>query len=197
MTSSANRQKLVRAARTLFAARGYAHVSVDEIAAAAGLTKGAVYYQFADKTELFSAACEDVLHDIAADVTKATMGEIAHVADEIVTGADHLFDAYERPEARQLLLIDAPAVLGPLAATALQQKLGLVEHALGHLVDEGLLAKAMAPAMAQLLTGAFMQGVLQIANAVDEKAEGRRVRAAFKRLAQGLLTTAPLTKRRK
>jgi hypothetical protein len=40
--ASFNRERLVAAARNMFAARGYADVSVEEIAAAAGLTEGAV-----------------------------------------------------------------------------------------------------------------------------------------------------------
>ena len=51
-----NKERLVAQARRLFAENGYAAVSVDEVAAAAGLTKGAVYYQFKDKTDLFRAS---------------------------------------------------------------------------------------------------------------------------------------------
>jgi AcrR family transcriptional regulator len=42
----------MQAALAEFSDRGYASVSVDEIAAAAGVTKGAVYYWFADKHDL-------------------------------------------------------------------------------------------------------------------------------------------------
>jgi AcrR family transcriptional regulator len=190
MESSGNRAKLVKAARKLFTAHGFAAVSVDEIAAAAGLTKGAVYYQFSDKTDLFRAACEAVLADIEAAVTRETMGHVAHAVDEIVTGSEKLFDAYESEEARRLLLLEGPAVLGLDEWTALQDKLGvgLGEHALGHLADEGLLQKSLVPMMARLLFGAFIQAVLQIASADDPRVASKRARAAYKRLAQGLLT---------
>jgi len=64
-----NRDRLVAQARRLFAENGYAAVSVDEVAAAAGLTKGAVYYQFKDKTDLFRAACDAVM--LAANASTA------------------------------------------------------------------------------------------------------------------------------
>lgn len=189
MTSTGNRERLVAAARRLFSARGFADVSVDEIAAAAGLTKGAVYYQFADKTDLFRAACESVLDDIMAHVTKETMGHVAHVNDEIVTGGDILFDAYESDDARRLLLMDGPSVLGHVEWTKMQEKLrvGLGEHALGHLADEGLIPKRMIPMLAHLLFGAFTQGALQIATSDDPASASKQARAAYKRLAQGLL----------
>lgn len=47
-----NRLKLVAAAEKLFAERGIEGASLDEVAAEAGLTKGAVYSNFASKEEL-------------------------------------------------------------------------------------------------------------------------------------------------
>lgn len=189
MTSTGNRDRLVSAARKLFAARGYGDVSVDQIAAAAGLTKGAVYYQFEDKTHLFRAACDQVLDAIMAEVTARTMSHTAHAVDEIVTGGDILFDAYESKDARRLLLMDGPSVLGHAQWTAMQEKLriGLGEHALGHLADAGLIPKRMIPMLAHLLFGAFTQGALQIATADDPAGASREARAAYRRLAQGLL----------
>jgi AcrR family transcriptional regulator len=54
--SAATRDALVAAARPLFAAHRSAEVSIDSIAAAAGVTRGALYHQFPDKTTLFEAS---------------------------------------------------------------------------------------------------------------------------------------------
>src|SRR5581483_2473712 len=51
------RHALLDAAAELFTERGFRHVSLDEIAQRAGVTKGAVYSNFADKEELFAAVC--------------------------------------------------------------------------------------------------------------------------------------------
>jgi AcrR family transcriptional regulator len=189
MESIVNRQKMVAAARTLFAERGYAAVSVDEIAAKASLTKGAVYYQFKDKRDLFRAACSAVIDEIAGHVLQGTMGQIDHHIDELLTGSEVLFDAYEGREARQLLLIDGPAVLGMEEWIAMQGRLRveLGEHVLHHLADAGLVERELVPALAHLLSGAFRQGVLQIAASDDPAATGADVRAAYRRLALGLL----------
>jgi AcrR family transcriptional regulator len=196
MTSSpkplTNRQRLVDQARQLFAEKGFAEVSVDEVAAAAGLTKGAVYYQFKDKTDLFRAACEAVLAEIRDKVDTATMGQSPHHLDEIVIGADRLYDAYEAPDARRLLLVDGLTVLGVDGWTAMQEPvgIGLIAHALNHLAEEGRLEPDVVPALAHLLFGAFVQGVLRIAAAADPDIAGREVRRATRTLTQALLSGA-------
>src|SRR6185503_6402659 len=74
--SAATRQALVAAARRLWAARGYAEVGTPEIAAAAGVTRGAMYHQFADKAALFLAVVEAVERDVVRrlDVAVARSG---------------------------------------------------------------------------------------------------------------------------
>jgi AcrR family transcriptional regulator len=189
MESIKNSTKMVRAAQRLFAERGYANVSVDEIAAAAGCTKGAVYHTFKDKRDLFRAACMLVLDGIVEHIEGATMEVVEHSVDEIVTGGDKLFDAYEAPNVRRLLLIDGPAVLGIDEWTRMQERLRieLGEHALDHVADAGLIDRALVPMMAHLLFGAFSQGVLQMATAEDGAETSRMARAAYRRLAEGLL----------
>lgn len=49
------RESLLDAAEHLFAERGVSRTSLQDIAKAAGVTRGAVYWHFADKTELFNA----------------------------------------------------------------------------------------------------------------------------------------------
>jgi AcrR family transcriptional regulator len=57
------RELLVAAAADAFLARGYAAVRLDDVAAAAGLTKGAVYANFASKAELAIAVLEREVDD--------------------------------------------------------------------------------------------------------------------------------------
>lgn len=52
--TSATRQKLFDASMELIGERGAAGVTVDEIAAAAGVSKGTVYYNFGSKSELIA-----------------------------------------------------------------------------------------------------------------------------------------------
>jgi len=52
------RQKLLDAAAEVFREHGVAHSTLAEVAAAAGVTRGAVYWHFRDKAHLFDALCE-------------------------------------------------------------------------------------------------------------------------------------------
>lgn len=51
----ATREALLDAAETLFEAKGVSHTSLEQIAAAAHVTRGAVYWHFRNKSDLFNA----------------------------------------------------------------------------------------------------------------------------------------------
>ena len=53
--SEATRVALLKAARELFTEHGYAGTATEDIAQRAGVTRGAIYYQFRDKSGLFRA----------------------------------------------------------------------------------------------------------------------------------------------
>jgi AcrR family transcriptional regulator len=66
------RERLVAAAARVFATRGYRRASVDEIAAEAGYTIGALYSNFAGKEEVLLAYLEQQLQGIAERLLAAT-----------------------------------------------------------------------------------------------------------------------------
>ncbi len=78
------RERLLEAARAVFARRGFAAASLDEVAEEAGLTKGAVYSNFANKEDVVLAVLDDsfdrrmdeVLSRVDLD---GTLEEQAHV----------------------------------------------------------------------------------------------------------------------
>ena len=62
---------LLEAAFRVFAARGYRAVRLEEVADAAGVTKGAIYYYFASKEDLFRRALAHRHHAIFTEIAKA------------------------------------------------------------------------------------------------------------------------------
>jgi AcrR family transcriptional regulator len=69
------RARLLDAAGRVFAARGFAGATLDQVAEEAGYTKGAVYGHFARKEELLLALCEEQLKrtlDAQVDVFRRT-----------------------------------------------------------------------------------------------------------------------------
>lgn len=57
-----SRDELLDAAVRVFARRGYRRASVDEIVTEAGYSKGALYWHFSGKDELFTALLEERVH---------------------------------------------------------------------------------------------------------------------------------------
>jgi AcrR family transcriptional regulator len=87
------RERLLDAASEVFARRGYSAASLDDVAQAAGYTKGAVYSNFASKADLFMALIERRIAAQAAPeaLRDATLDQM--VADlERHAGASESFD---------------------------------------------------------------------------------------------------------
>ncbi len=74
--AAATREALLDAAERVFRERGVAHASLAEVAAAAGVTRGAVYWHFRDKADLFEALCARVQLPMEAMLARA--GEQRH-----------------------------------------------------------------------------------------------------------------------
>jgi AcrR family transcriptional regulator len=67
----ANRARILRAAREVFARRGYHDAKIEDIGAEAGLSVGAVYYNFENKEDLFLALLDDWRAELIRDVEGA------------------------------------------------------------------------------------------------------------------------------
>ena len=91
------REQLVEAAAKVFARRGYHRATVDEIAAEAGFTIGALYSNFETKEKLFLA--------IADRQVESRVGEISAVADAAV--ADGEGEAGEEAAAQLRAFLEA------------------------------------------------------------------------------------------
>ena len=71
--AAVTREQLLDAAERVFRERGVASTTLGEVAAAAGVTRGAVYWHFRDKVDLLGAMCEratlplDAIFEQAAD----------------------------------------------------------------------------------------------------------------------------------
>ncbi len=71
--SRRTRSTLLTAARELFAEQGYAHTSTEEILARTGVTRGALYYHFRDKVDLFRAVFCEVENFMQQEIARSTV----------------------------------------------------------------------------------------------------------------------------
>jgi AcrR family transcriptional regulator len=68
------RRRLLEAAAVLFAQKGYQGTSVDDVAESAGYSKGALYYNFETKDELFKALVDENITRMISGLEAALEG---------------------------------------------------------------------------------------------------------------------------
>ncbi|MGA5539139.1 TetR/AcrR family transcriptional regulator [Mycolicibacterium nivoides] len=188
--SAATREALISAARQLWGERGYADVGTPEIAGAAGVTRGAMYHQFADKAALFLAVIEVVEQDVMARLATEVASSGSTPADAIRAAVDAWLEVSGDPEVRQLILLDAPSVLGWAGFRDVAQRysLGMTEQLLAEAIKAGQLARQPVRALAHVLIGALDEAAMVIATAEDPKKARRETRQVLRRLIDAMLT---------
>ena len=188
--SAATRGALIDAARRLWSARGYAAVGTPEIAAEAGVTRGAMYHQFADKAALFGEVAEAVESGVTERLGEYVAASGASdPAAALHAAVDGWLAACEEPEVRQILLLDGPVVLGwdGFRDVALRHGLGLTEGMLRAAIEAGQMSPQPTRALAHVLIGALDEGAMYLATAQDRAAARDEVAAVLHALLVGLL----------
>lgn len=110
LTAAETRASLLDVAVRQFGERGYRRTSLDDIVAAAGLTKGALYHHFASKAALFAAVFL-ATEQAAADRVVAASREMSSPWEQAHSGVLAFLDAVREPGYRQIVLRDGPSVL--------------------------------------------------------------------------------------
>jgi len=188
--SATTQDALRAAARRLWGERGYADVGTPEIAAAAGVTRGAMYHQYADKAALFLDVVETVEADVMNRLGAAVVAtEPKSPADALHAAVDGWLDISAEREIRQLILLDAPNVLGwdGFRDIAERYSLGMTEQLLQAAMDTGELQAQPARPLAHILIGALDAAAMSIANAPDPDAARAEVRSALHSIVDGML----------
>jgi AcrR family transcriptional regulator len=187
--SASTRAALISAARPLFAASGFAAVSTEAIVRAAGVTRGAMYHQFADKTELFAAVFEAVESELTQriDAAVSTSGESDPIA-LMKLGAATWLDAGAEPEIQRIVLIEAPSVLGweRWREISLRHGMGLVQSLVEYAISTGRVPAQPAEPLSHVLIGALDEASLYVARADDPARARREVGAVIDRLVASL-----------
>jgi AcrR family transcriptional regulator len=186
------RAALITAARRLFGAEGFAEVGAERIAREAGMTRGALYHQFADKADLFAAVLDEVEAEIAQRVTGAVAGfDPADTTGMLLAGAGAWLDASAEPDLQRIVLLDGPSVLGwdRWREICLRHTVGLIAALLQDGIARGSLAPQPVQALTHVLVGAVDEAALYIAQAGDGAAARADMDLVLHRLTLAL--TAP------
>jgi AcrR family transcriptional regulator len=160
------------------------------------VTRGAMYHQFPDKTALFVSVLEAVEADVMARLAAAVGAAMPKTpADILHAAADAWLDIAGEPEVRQLVLLDAPNILGwaGFREVSLRYGLGMTEQMLTAAIEAGQLKPQPVRPLATVMIGALDEAAMSIANAEDSTAEKEQVRAVVHDLIDGLMS--PMTRK--
>jgi AcrR family transcriptional regulator len=183
------RESLIAAARALFAEHGFADVALETIVRAAGVTRGALYHHFPDKTELFAAVFEQVEGEVATRMGEAIASANQTDPIEIMRlGAGFWLDVCADPEIQRIVLVDAPAVLGWTRWTEIGNRYntGLVRELLTGAIETGRIPPQPVEATALTVLGAMREATLYVALAQDHDQARQEARAVMDRLIHAL-----------
>ena len=185
----ATRGALIHAGRRLFASRGYESVATEELVAAAGVTRGALYHHFDGKRGLFDAVFERVEQELTGRFSFEELTG-ADPFTALAGGIDQFLDLSLDIEMQQITLLDGPAVLGWERWHELEARygLGLIEAGLRAAMDAGQVRELPVSELATSLLGCLVEAALMVARADDPEAARRRAGEVLIAILEGLRT---------
>jgi AcrR family transcriptional regulator len=177
---------LLDAARGLFARHGYAQVSLADIVATAGVTKGALYHYFGGKDELFRAIVAEAHREVADRVASAAPD--ADPWTQLVEGCRAFLVASTEPGVQQILLVDAPSVLGWEVWRSLDAESSMpkLHDVLVLLMDTGTITPRPVAPLVHLLSGAMNEAAVWLARSPDRERDLAETMAALTTLLDAL-----------
>lgn len=186
--SEATRAALLSSATTLFTERGFVGTSLDDVANATRVTRGAVYHHFDGKQALFEAvlnALEERAqeHILAAGATTEDPWEAA------LAGLEAFLEQCCDPVYGRVVIQEGPLALGWSRWRECEEKYayGLTENFLRMLMEAGYLAPSPLQTTTQIVFGMLSAAAVAIGEAAadDDKA---RVRGECSTLLRDILT---------
>jgi AcrR family transcriptional regulator len=168
--SAETREALIAAARPLFAEHGFADVALETVVRAAGVTRGALYHHFTDKTELFAAVYERIDGEMAARTGAAIAATGQTDPLEMMRLAVGFWlDACSDPEVQRIVLVEGPAVLGWARWNEVGNRynIDMVQDLIANAITAGCIPPQPVEATALTLLGAMREATLFVARAQD------------------------------
>jgi AcrR family transcriptional regulator len=189
---AATRATLIAVARRLFTEKGYAATSTEEIVQTAAVTRGALYYHFTDKEDLFKAVFETLEAEFLERVLAAS-AKAATPLERLKVGLDAFLELCLDPEIQQIVLQEGPAALGWETWHEIDARyaFGAVKVALEAAMDSGELDRQDPEALAHTIVGALMQAGMVVARAPDPRQAQRAMGDALQRVVDGLRPIGP------
>jgi len=185
----ATRLRIVATATALFSELGYEATSIEAVLRDSGVSRGALYHHFDSKESLFESVLEAIEAELAQAAIAASRG-IADPADALRAGCDVFLDLTQTAKVRQIVLVDAPAVLGWQKWREIEARygFGLLKAALEAAAARGQMRPGLVDMYAHMVLAALIEVALMVSRADDPAEALKTGRAALGELLDRLLT---------
>jgi AcrR family transcriptional regulator len=178
---------ILASARALFAEHGFEGTSIDGIALAAGVAKGAVYHHYPSKEAVFVEVLDAVHRDIAAAEPPAALAGVTDPVELIGAAVLHYLTTVSEPATRRILLIDGPVVIGWVRWREIDDRyFGARARVAMRVLLGPDASEAEVDAATRLSMGAVMEAALVCATAADPAESARELVGGLKRMLAGL-----------
>lgn len=187
--TEATRGRLIATARRLFAEKGFAATSTEEILSEAEVSRGALYHHFSNKSDLFQATFEAVEEELTAKLLEtATAGGETDPIRILERGFSAFLDQCVNPEVQRIVMLDAPTVLGWDTWHELDERyaFGTIKAVLTVAAETGRVDADAVDPLTHLLVGAVMQAGMVVARADDPATAKRKMTESFETLVSTL-----------
>jgi AcrR family transcriptional regulator len=181
------RRTLLDTARRLFAEQGYEHVSAEQLVAAAGVTRGALYHHFDDKKDVFRTVVVEMEAELDQRISEAALGADS-AWGTIEAGTRALLEACLEPDVARIIMLDGPAVLGWDDWDEIDAEFAVKQVSLGLevLVTDHVVAEQPILPLARMIVALLNGACREVAQSDDPQATLEQVRTPLMTLLAGL-----------
>ena len=185
--SSSTKRALLDSATALFTNHGYAGTSLDEVVAAARVTKGALYHHFPSKLALFENVFLRVQERTTADIEKA-INATKDPWERAQIGLDKFLEVCREPQFRRICMQEGPVALGHERWQEAEKaaSYGIVRGAVDDLLADLGDVEQLGEAFTAVFYGAIRSASEYVADAEDPDAASEDVQASIGALLAGL-----------
>lgn len=146
LPEQARRDQILAAARSCFVDRGYHPTRMEDIAAAAGLSKGGVYFHFQSKQEVFDALVQEEF-DASMNTLKAVTDSPATIAEKMQTLGKFFLESFtSNKDAPRFFIVMGEMGLRDekLAQKLLEMQTAFIDQ-VAKLIDQGVAEGMLKP----------------------------------------------------
>lgn len=146
LRSETTRKLLLGVARKLFIQQGYYQTTMEDILAAADVSKGAFYHHFKSKADAFLG----VYTEMHEEIVVAALASAAQQDDPwqaMIATFERYFVEVSEPAVYRLLLLDAKSVLTHATQIEIDNRYGnaVVQQVVQAVIDSGQLSRRLEP----------------------------------------------------